>query len=102
MTGIRADAESAAPDVVFLWNGTEIHCRTGETIATALLCAGQLELRRSPRAGNPRGAWCMMGVCQECLIRVDGVVRQACLTPAESGLCVSAAIPSSPLADEAR
>lgn len=102
MTGIRADAGSAVPDVVFLWNGTEIHCRMGETIATALLCAGQLELRRSPRAGNPRGAWCMMGVCQECLIRVDGVVRQACLTPAESGLRVSAATLSSPLADEAR
>ena len=30
----------------------------------------------------------MMGVCQECLIRVDGVVRQACLTPVENGMRV--------------
>ena len=92
MTGIRTDAESATLDVVFLWNGAEIQGRAGETIATALLCAGQIELRRSPRAGSPRGAWCMMGVCQECLIRVDGVVRQACLTPAESGMRASDAM----------
>lgn len=88
MAGVRADAGSAALDVVFRWNDSEIRCRAGETVATALLCAGQLDLRRSPRAGEPRGVVCMMGVCQECLIRVDGVVRQACLTPAVDGMRV--------------
>ena len=88
MTGVRAATDSATLDVAFLWNGSEIRCRAGETIASALLCAGRLELRRSPRAGGPRGAWCMMGVCQECLVRVDGVVRQACLTPVASGMRV--------------
>ena len=88
MAGVRADAGSASLDVVFRWNDSEVRCRAGETIATALLCAGQLTLRRSPRAGEPRGAFCMMGVCQECLIRVDGVVRQACLTPAVDGMRV--------------
>ena len=88
MAGVRADAGSAALDVVFRWNDSGIRCRAGETIATALLCAGQLDLRRSPRAGGPRGIFCMMGVCQECLIRVDDVVRQACLTPAEDGMRV--------------
>ena len=86
MAGVRADAGSATLDVVFRWNDSEIRCRAGETIATALLCAGWLDLRRSPRVGGPRGIFCMMGVCQECLIRVDGVVRQACLTPAEDGM----------------
>ena len=88
MAGVRADAGSATLDIVFRWNDSEIRCRAGETIATALLCAGQLDLRRSPRAGGARGVFCMMGVCQECLIRVDGVVRQACLTPAEDGMRV--------------
>ena len=88
MAGVRADAGSAALDVVFRWNDSEIRCRAGETVATALLCAGQLDLRRSPRAGGARGVFCMMGVCQECLIRVDGAVRQACLTPAEDGMRV--------------
>ena len=93
MAGIRADAGSAALDVVFRWDDSEIRCRAGETVATALLCAGQLDLRRSPRAGGARGVYCMMGVCQECLIRVDGVVRQACLTPAEDGMRVERLAP---------
>ena len=93
MAGVRADAGSAALDVVFRWDDSEIRCRAGETIATALLCAGQLDLRRSPRAGGARGVYCMMGVCQECLIRVDGVVRQACLTPVEDGMRVERLAP---------
>ena len=93
MAGVRADAGSAALDVVFRWDDSEIRCRAGETIATALLCAGQLDLRRSPRAGGARGVYCMMGVCQECPIRVDGVVRQACLTPAEDGMRVERLAP---------
>lgn len=93
MAGVRADAGSAALDVVFRWDDSEIRCRAGETVATALLCAGQLDLRRSPRAGGARGVYCMMGVCQECLIRVDGVVRQACLTPAEDGMRVERLAP---------
>lgn len=80
-------------DVAFRWEGSEIRCRTGETVAVALLCAGRLDLRRSPRAGSPRGAFCMMGVCQECLVRVDGVLRQACLTPAENGMRVESVDP---------
>ena len=93
MAGVRADAGSAALDVVFRWDDSEIRCRAGETIATALLCAGQLDLRRSPRAGGARGVYCMMGVCKECLIRVDGVVRQACLTPVEDGMRVERLAP---------
>ena len=93
MAGVRTDAGSAALDVVFRWDDSEIRCRAGETVATALLCAGQLDLRRSPRTGGARGVYCMMGVCQECLIRVDGVVRQACLTPVEDGMRVERLAP---------
>ena len=60
----------------------------GEPLASALACAGLWRLRRSPRAGGPRGAFCFMGVCQECAIHVDGVLRQACLTPVREGLRV--------------
>ena len=91
MTGVRAD--SATLDVALRWNGTEVRCRTGETVAVALLCAGRLDVRRSPRTGGPRGAFCMMGVCQECLVRIDGVLRQACLTPVEDGMRVESVDP---------
>ena len=91
MTGVRAD--SVTFDVALRWNGTEVRCRAGETVAVALLCAGRLDVRRSPRTGSPRGAFCMMGVCQECLVRVDGVLRQACLTPTEDGMRVESVDP---------
>ena len=86
MTGVRTG--SVTLDVGLRWNGSEIRCRAGETVAVALLCAGRLDLRRSPRIGSLRGAFCMMGVCQECLVRVDGELRQACLTPVEDGMRV--------------
>ena len=91
MTGVRAD--SVTLDVALRWNGTEVRCRAGETVAVALLCAGRLDVRRSPRTGGPRGAFCMMGVCQECLVRIDGVLRQACLTPVEDGMRVESVDP---------
>ena len=91
MTGVRAD--SVTLDVALRWNGTEVRCRAGETVAVALLCAGRLDMRRSPRTGSPRGAFCMMGVCQECLVRIDGVLRQACLTPVENGMRVESVDP---------
>ena len=91
MTGVRAD--SVTLDVALGWNGTEVRCRAGETVAVALLCAGRLDVRRSPRAGSARGAFCMMGVCQECLVRIDGVLRQACLMPVEDGMRVESVDP---------
>ena len=54
---------------------------------------GGLDVRRSPRTGSPRGAFCMMGVCQECLVRIDGMLRQACLTPVEDGMRVESVDP---------
>lgn len=91
MAGVRAGTVTL--DVALRWNGSEIRCRAGETVAVALLCVGRLDLRRSPRTGSPRGAFCMMGVCQECLVRVDGVLRQACLTPVEDGMRVESVDP---------
>ena len=88
MTGVRANEGPTTLDISFEWHGSEIRCRAGETVATALLCAGVVALRRSPRAAGPRGPFCMMGVCQECLVRIDGIVRQACLTPAGNGMRV--------------
>lgn len=60
----------------------------GEMLTTALARHGLLRLRLSPHAGTPRGAFCHMGVCQECALHVDGVVRQACLTPVRAGMSV--------------
>jgi predicted molibdopterin-dependent oxidoreductase YjgC len=63
----------------------------GEPLAAALAASGILTLRASPRAGTPRGAFCFIGVCQECLVRVNGSLVQACLEPVAAGMVVETA-----------
>lgn len=70
-------------------DGREVVAHEGEMLAAALMAAGFYNLRRSPRAWAPRGAFCLMGVCQECAIFVDGRVQQACQTAVTDGLEVS-------------
>jgi predicted molibdopterin-dependent oxidoreductase YjgC len=65
-----------------------IPARPGQSVAAALVAAGIRLLRRSPRNGEPRGALCMMGVCQECLVRIDGRLQQACMTRVVPGMSV--------------
>ena len=67
------------------FEGREIRCRSGLSLAAALTEAGELRLRDAG-AGGVRGLFCGMGVCQEC--RVDLGDRQgvrACMHLAEDG-----------------
>ena len=74
-------------------DGMAIAAHQGEMLAAVLLAAGIVHLRRSPRAGTSRGAFCFMGVCQECLVRINGRTRQACLVPVQDGLEVELVAP---------
>jgi predicted molibdopterin-dependent oxidoreductase YjgC len=69
-------------------DGTSLDVPPGRSIAAALLSVGVRALRCSPRAGAPRGAFCLMGVCQECLISADGKTVQACLVPVANGMAL--------------
>jgi predicted molibdopterin-dependent oxidoreductase YjgC len=69
-----------------LVDGQSIPAREGQTIAAAMLAAGQRIFRHTPQ-GAPRGLFCGMGVCFECLVTVNGQFGQrACLTPVRSGM----------------
>ena len=60
----------------------------GETVAAALTAAGVTALRRT-RNGEPRGVFCGMGVCHECLVTVDGRrAQRACMTKVRDGMVV--------------
>jgi D-hydroxyproline dehydrogenase subunit gamma len=75
--------------VVFSFEGEEVEALEGDTVAAALLAAGHAALRASPVSGDPRAPYCMMGVCFECLVEIDGVgSRQACLVPVRPGMDV--------------
>jgi len=75
--------------VRFLFDGREIDAFEGETVAAALLAIGQRQLRRTNRRGEPRGLFCGIGACFDCLVQVDGKPNmQACLTPVRDGMVV--------------
>jgi predicted molibdopterin-dependent oxidoreductase YjgC len=70
-------------------DGRTLEAYEGESIAAALLASGQKVTRWTARAGEARGYFCGMGVCQDCLVTVDGLPNvRACMTPARDGLRV--------------
>jgi len=85
----RRLVESRAAAVALTVDGKPISARAGDTVAAALLAAGIEHSRTTPVSGAPRAPYCMMGVCFECLVGIDGVgSRQACLVPVREGMQV--------------
>ena len=59
----------------------------GYSAAAAALANWTGPTRTTPVSGAPRGPYCMMGVCFECLMVIDGVPnRQACMVPVSEGM----------------
>jgi predicted molibdopterin-dependent oxidoreductase YjgC len=74
----------------FIVDGEVVQAYRGETIATAMLAAGRRVMRYTPRERRPRGLFCAMGVCFECVVTVDGSGRaRSCTTPVAEGMVVS-------------
>lgn len=69
-------------------DGAIVEAHEGEMLAAALMAAGIWRLRASPRRGHDRGAFCLMGVCQECAIMIDGRIQQACRVETRDGMTV--------------
>lgn len=62
-------------------DGEALEARGGDTVAAALFLSGRLSLRDTIVRGAPRGPFCMMGVCYDCLVTIDGHPnQQACMT----------------------
>lgn len=72
--------------VTFRFNDMPFSGFAGESIACALFAAGVAHLRDSPREEQPRGMFCLMGSCQECLVWVNGRKVTACQQPLVEGL----------------
>ncbi|MCC6147076.1 MAG: (2Fe-2S)-binding protein [Anaerolineaceae bacterium] len=70
-------------------DGSFLDAFEGETVAAVLLAAGVIKFRLTREHRHPRGVYCGMGVCYECLVRVDGVDNvRACMTPVVDGMNV--------------
>ncbi len=70
-------------------DGERATAAPGDSVAAAMFAAGISAFRHAPVDGGPRGPWCAMGVCFECLVEIDGEPnRQACMTPVHEGIRV--------------
>ncbi len=68
-------------------DGKSITAHEGETIAAALLASGRWAFRQTTGRGAPRGIYCGMGLCYDCVAIVNGVPNvRTCVTPVEAGM----------------
>ncbi|QHL91617.1 FAD-binding protein [Sphingomonas changnyeongensis] len=72
------------------FEGRDIDAWPGESVAAALINAGEAAMRTTA-GGAPRGLWCGMGVCGECRVVIDGEVARACMAMARPGQVVARA-----------
>ena len=71
----------------FRFDGKRIVAHPGDTIASALMAAGQVVFSRSFKYHRPRGLLCCSGHCPNCLVQIgDEPNVRSCQRPAEPGL----------------
>ncbi|MBE0579847.1 (2Fe-2S)-binding protein [Devosia sp.] len=85
---VRPLAVSRTETVAFTFDDASVTCHRGESIAAALGAQGTSVLRHNAFDGTARGAFCFMGICQECVVEIDGRRVEACRTPAVDGMHV--------------
>ena len=82
-------AETDRPVVSFMLDGAPAAAFAGDTLLTAVLALGGY-LRANEFGNGLRAGFCLMGACQDCWVKVEGLGRVcACTTPISEGLSVS-------------
>lgn len=75
--------------VTFTFDGKPMEGYEGEPIAAALLASGVRIHRYTQRKHRPRGLFCAIGRCTDCVMVVNGQINtRTCITPLEEGTVV--------------
>lgn len=70
-------------------------CFTGDTVAAVLMLEGVSPYRQTVISGTSRHPFCMMGVCFDCLVEIDGIPnQQGCLRNVEPGMRIRRQLPA--------
>ena len=81
-------ALARGPALTITLDGRPVVAYAGETVATVLIAEGHSAMRTTA-GGEPRGVFCGMGVCFDCLVVVDGVPNtRACMVFVADGMDV--------------
>ena len=91
-TDLRIAAADRGPRLSFRFDDRVIPAYEGESVAAALWAAGIRTWQRTVGGGPPaRTMFCAMGICQQCVLWIDGVRVEACRTLVRPGLDVRSA-----------
>ena len=78
-------------DKVITWtlDGATLTAISGQSVAAAMISHGE-RINRTTRIDNsPRGVFCGIGSCFDCLVVVDGIANQrACITDVREGMSI--------------
>jgi predicted molibdopterin-dependent oxidoreductase YjgC len=78
---------ATVPHVTIQFDGAPHSVPAGISVAAALLVSGVQRFRAAPASGAARAPYCMMGVCFECLVEIDGLPnQQSCLASVREGM----------------
>ena len=84
MDDLRISSLPRGEKITILVNERPLVAFAGESVHAVLLAAGYRTLRKTAKMNQPRGIFCGMGVCYDCLVTIDGVPNQrACMTPVQ-------------------
>lgn len=85
---ILGEVEKGKP-ITFTFDGKEVKGFEGEPIAAALKAEGLMVHRYTQKEHKPRGIFCAIGRCTDCVMIVDGVPNvRTCITPLKEGMDV--------------
>lgn len=83
------DSYEKGKQVTFSFDGKEMKGYEGESIAAALHAAGVMTHRYTAKQHKPRGVFCRIGRCTDCVMIVNGQPNvRTCITPLEEGISV--------------
>lgn len=74
----------------FTFDGRPVDFRPGQSVGAALIAAGHRSWRTTRLGERPRGVFCGIGICFDCLVTIDGRPNErACRVLATDGARVS-------------
>ena len=75
-----------AEQVSVILDDVEVSVPAGVSVAAVLLLLDQIPTRQTPVSGAARAPFCMMGVCFDCVVEIDGVSQRACQQQVQEGM----------------
>lgn len=70
-------------------DGRPVDAVAGDSVAAALLAAGVARTRVTDGRGEPRGPYCAIGACFDCLVTIDGIGNlRSCTVEVAPGMSI--------------